>query len=131
MTSSSCRQTLKSRLERLLKEKKFLRKIQREDYPEASLGTLSRISKGEFPVTKKIRDLFDLTSTQEIAVCPVHGIVHLGSCKLSFAQKLEFSDMPKDEKAGLLGVFESLSKLSELKELRQASSCEPSNNSPT
>ncbi len=107
-------QTLKSKLESL-KKVKSLRKIQREDFPFASLGTLSRISKGEFPVRREIRDLFDLTSTQEIAVCPIHGVVHLGSCKLTFAQKLEFSDMPEDEKVGLLRVFESLSKLSLLK----------------
>ena len=124
-------QTLKSRLERLLKEKKFLRKIQREDYPEASLGTLSRISKGEFPVRKEIRDLFDLSLTQEVAVCSIHGVVHLGSCKLTFAQKLEFSDMPQGDKEGLLGMFQSLSKLSELKELRQAASGKSSNGSFT
>ena len=122
-------EVLKSRLKVLLRSKS-LRKILKEDYPFASLGTLSRISKGRFPVRKDIRNMFNLTSTSTVPVCPVHGIVHLGSCRLTFEQKLEFSDMPQKDKEGLLGVFQSLSRLLELKELREASSCEPSNNSP-
>ncbi len=39
--------------------------------------------------------------------------------------------MPEDEKVGLLRVFESLSKLSELKKLRKASSSESPNGSST
>jgi len=64
-------------------------------------------------------------------ICPIHGVVHLGSCKLTFSQKLEFSDMPETDKIGLLEVFESLNKLSELKELREAASGESSNYSFT
>ncbi len=115
-----------------------IRNFRKEKYPKlrpdgryvVSVGTLHRIANGDPPKTQKLRDEFKLASTAEVAVCPIHKIVHLGNCKLTFEQKFEFLYMSNNDKGELFSVYESLRLLSKLKELRKASSGHPSNNSP-
>ena len=100
-----------------IKKYKSIRAFRKTKYPKlrpdgrfvVSLGTLSRIAKGNPPKTNKLRNEFRLASTSEVTVCPVHGIVHLGSCKLTFNQKLEFSDMSKEVKDKILEAYEWMS----------------------
>ena len=113
-----------------------IRNFRKEKYPKlrpdgryvVSVGTLHRIAAGNPPKTRKLRAEFQLASTAEVAVCPIHKIVHLGNCKLTFEQKIQFADMKQEDKVNLLSVYESLRLLSKLKELREASSGHPSNN---
>jgi len=69
-------------------------------------------------------------STISTIVCPIHKIVHLGNCKLTFEQKIQFADIKQEDKTKLLSIYESLSLISKFKKLRDTSSGDPTNNSP-
>lgn len=53
-----------------------LREIQREEYQDISLPTLSRISAGKFPKTKRLRDLLGLPLLVSVDCCPNCGGKH-------------------------------------------------------
>jgi len=53
-----------------------LREIQREEYQDISLPTLARIRKGQFPKTKRIRELLGLPLLVSVNCCPNCGGSH-------------------------------------------------------
>jgi len=55
---------------------KPLRAVQREHFSEISLPTLSRISAGRFPKTKRIRSLLGLPPLVTVNACPNCGGAH-------------------------------------------------------
>lgn len=63
------------RLEKLMGEKS-LRAIQRENFSEISLPTLSRIGNGQFPKTKRIRELLGLPLLVSVNCCTNCGGAH-------------------------------------------------------
>jgi len=72
---------LQSRLKYLIKNKRFLRVVQRENYPFSSLGTLARIRDGVFPKSERLRKAFDLSPILLAPACPRCGGVHTRKCR--------------------------------------------------
>ena len=60
--------------------KKSLRKVQTDDFPFASMGTLSRIAKGKAPTRKRLRDEFSLFDMVSVKACPNCGKGHTRKC---------------------------------------------------
>jgi len=63
------------RLKKLMAEKSY-RAIQRDHFPEISLPTLRRMGNGQFPKTKRIRDLLGLPLLVSVNACPNCGGKH-------------------------------------------------------
>ena len=63
-----------------LNAKKSLRKVQTDNFPFASMGTLSRIAKGKAPTRKRLRDEFRLFDMVRVKACPNCGKGHTRKC---------------------------------------------------
>jgi len=94
-----------------LKKHGSLRKMQHL-FPKVSIAALSRIVKGgPMPITPETRAALNLPCLIEVAVCPVHGIVHQRKCHPIFAIRVAQSELKESEKEAILAIFKSLSSL--------------------
>ena len=57
------------------------------DYPGVTFGDVSRILKGQFPVSKCKREALRLAPLVPTEVCPKHGVVHVSRCPGETKQK--------------------------------------------
>jgi transcriptional regulator with XRE-family HTH domain len=66
-----------------------------------SNGTLSRVARGIFPKTEKLRHKLGLAVMRPAPICKYCNEVHVKRCKGTFAQRLAHSDLTTYEKVGI------------------------------